>query len=367
MAAKILLVEDDKSLREIYAVRLQAEGYDIAAASDGEQALAMAIKERPGLIITDVMMPKISGFDMLDILRSTTETKDIKVIMMTALSSDDQRSRGERMGADRYLVKSQVGIEDVVRTVHEVLGDSGAAATPAPAAAPAPAPAAPSAAPANSPVVMQTNLPDMAMPGQPAPAPAPVPTPLAPVAATPVLPEPAVPAATAIAAQPSTMPPSASAPAITTSHAPVQLQTSTIPEAPSAKQRIIQPLTPHADDKVDINELLDKELAKEAGLDMLSRPQVASTDQEKAAIESQLQASVAPAPMPVPEPMTAAPVPTPEPIPTPEPAAPIMPTAAVEPVTPAPVPTPIVPTDRPAPTIPPRNTSIQTPPRIPTI
>jgi CheY-like chemotaxis protein len=120
---KILLVEDDKSLREIYGVRLLAEGYEIVSAGDGEEALAIAIKEKPGLIISDVMMPKISGFDMLDILRSTTETKDIKVIMMTALSSEDQRARGESLGADRYLVKSQVGIEDVVRTVHDVLGD----------------------------------------------------------------------------------------------------------------------------------------------------------------------------------------------------------------------------------------------------
>ena len=120
---KILLVEDDKSLREIYGVRLLAEGYDIVSAGDGEEALAMAIKERPNLIVSDVMMPKISGFDMLDILRSTTETRGIKVIMMTALSSEEQRRRGEALGAERYLVKSQVGIEDVVRTVHEVLED----------------------------------------------------------------------------------------------------------------------------------------------------------------------------------------------------------------------------------------------------
>ncbi|MDN5274261.1 MAG: hypothetical protein JWP06_162 [Candidatus Saccharibacteria bacterium] len=161
---KVLLVEDDKSLREIYGVRLLAEGYDIVSAGDGEEALAMAIKERPQLIVSDVMMPKISGFDMLDILRSTTETKAIKVIMMTALSSEDQRARGEALGADRYLVKSQVGIEDVVRTVHEVLGDApvttvSAAQTfggPAPSSMPRPtqtvaprpiAPAAPAVAP----------------------------------------------------------------------------------------------------------------------------------------------------------------------------------------------------------------------------
>ena len=124
---KILLVEDDQSLREIYGIRLTAEGYEIASAGDGEAALALAVKERPDLIISDVMMPKISGFDMLDILRSTPETANIKVIMMTALSADDQKARGETLGADRFLVKSQVGIEDVVNAVHEVLNDANGA------------------------------------------------------------------------------------------------------------------------------------------------------------------------------------------------------------------------------------------------
>ena len=124
--SKIMLVEDDDSLREIYSIRLTAEGYTIVSARDGEEALAVAVRERPDLVVSDVMMPKISGFDMLDILRSTPETQDIKVIMMTALSSEDQRLRGESLGADRYLVKSQVGIEDVVNAVHEVLGDRGA-------------------------------------------------------------------------------------------------------------------------------------------------------------------------------------------------------------------------------------------------
>lgn len=156
---KILLVEDDKSLREIYGVRLLAEGYDIVSAGDGEEALAMAIKERPQLVLSDVMMPKISGFDMLDILRSTTETKDIKVIMMTALSSEDQRTRGEALGADRYLVKSQVGIEDVVRTVHDVLGDAaGATSAAAPISAVAPTAAPVTSAPASMSTLSDAQL-----------------------------------------------------------------------------------------------------------------------------------------------------------------------------------------------------------------
>lgn len=171
---KILLVEDDKSLREIYGVRLLAEGYDIISAGDGEEALAMAIKDRPALIVSDVMMPKISGFDMLDILRSTTETKNIKVIMMTALSSEDQRKRGEQLGADRYLVKSQVGIEDVVRTVHDVLGDLPTSAAQA-AVPPAPAPA-PASPPTTAPTPSPAPVPPRPAPAPPAPA-APLPPP----------------------------------------------------------------------------------------------------------------------------------------------------------------------------------------------
>ncbi len=118
---KIMLVEDDNNLREIYEARLLAEGYEIVSAKDGEEALALTVKEKPDLIISDVMMPKISGFDMLDILRSTPEIKNTKVIMMTALSQAEDKSRADKLGADRYLVKSQVTLEDVARVTHEVL------------------------------------------------------------------------------------------------------------------------------------------------------------------------------------------------------------------------------------------------------
>ena len=135
-----MLVEDDNNLREIYEARLLAEGYEIVSARDGEEALALAVKEQPDLIIADVMMPKISGFDMLDILRSTPETKDTKVIMMTALSQAEDKARATKLGADRYLVKSQVTLEDVARVAREVLdglpesplNDSSIAPTPDP-------------------------------------------------------------------------------------------------------------------------------------------------------------------------------------------------------------------------------------------
>ena len=252
---KILLVEDDKSLREIYGVRLLAEGYDIVSAGDGEEALAMAIKERPRLILSDVMMPKISGFDMLDILRSTTETKDVKVIIMTALSSEDQRKRGEQLGADKYLVKSQVGIEDVVRAVHETLGDlPGVGTNPVPVSQPA-----------------HTYEPV---------APTPQPTPAAPQPVTrpdisSLSPQPAAPAATpttpavnpliqqhpqqVFAPAPQSIP--APQPQPTTLPQPMAPFSSPAPRPSGLGDRVIQPLP--ADDSqnsVDISKLMAQEL-----------------------------------------------------------------------------------------------------------
>src|SRR3954463_7627522 len=120
--AKVLLVEDDNNLREIYEARLQAEGYETVTASDGEQALVVAKESKPDLVISDVMMPKISGFEMLDILRNTDGLKDIKVIMLTALGQNDDQQRAGKLGADRYLVKSQVTLEDIVKATHDLLG-----------------------------------------------------------------------------------------------------------------------------------------------------------------------------------------------------------------------------------------------------
>ena len=165
---KIMVVEDDAALREIYSIRIAAEGYNVVTAGDGEEALAVAVREKPDLILADVMMPKISGFDMLDILRNTPETANIKVVMMTALSGDEQRARGESLGCNRYLVKSQVGIEDVVNTIHEVLGDKAAAGSAAPAqptATPA-APTAPAQLAAPAQPTQQVNYGQPASPAQ---------------------------------------------------------------------------------------------------------------------------------------------------------------------------------------------------------
>ena len=119
---KILLVEEDASLAAVYRARLELEGFDIKEVHNGEDALSAAVSYRPDLILLDVMMPKISGFDVLDILRNTPDTTNVRVIMLTALSQPKDKERAEQLGADDYLVKSQVVIGDVVERVRHHLG-----------------------------------------------------------------------------------------------------------------------------------------------------------------------------------------------------------------------------------------------------
>lgn len=124
---KILLVEDDTALANVYLSRLQLEGFDVRHVSNGELALDAAKEYRPDLILLDAMMPKVSGFDVLDILRNTSETMNITVVMLTALSQAKDKERAEQLGADDYMVKSQVVIGDVVERIRHHLGLGGSA------------------------------------------------------------------------------------------------------------------------------------------------------------------------------------------------------------------------------------------------
>lgn len=119
---RILLVEDDDALANVYLMRLQAEGFDVRRVSNGEDALANALSFKPDLVVLDVMMPKVSGFDVLDILRNTPDTANLKIVMLTALSQDSDKARAESLGVDDYLVKSQVVIADVVDRIKHHLG-----------------------------------------------------------------------------------------------------------------------------------------------------------------------------------------------------------------------------------------------------
>ncbi len=120
---RILFVEDDDALANVYIIRLQAEGFDVRRVANGEDALAAALSYSPNLVLLDVMMPKVSGFDVLDILRNTPETTNLKIIMLTALSQESDKARAQSLGVDEYLVKSQVVIADVVEHIKTQLAE----------------------------------------------------------------------------------------------------------------------------------------------------------------------------------------------------------------------------------------------------
>ncbi len=119
---KILLVEDDDNLANVYQARLEVEGFEVRRVPNGEDALAVATEYKPDLVLLDVMMPKVDGFDVLDILRNTPATANLKIIMLTALSQENDRARATQLGVDDYLVKSQVVIADVVERIKQHLG-----------------------------------------------------------------------------------------------------------------------------------------------------------------------------------------------------------------------------------------------------
>lgn len=266
-----MLVEDDNNLREIYGARLMAEGFDIVSAADGEEALSMAVKEKPDLIIADVMMPKISGFDVLDILRTTPETKDAKVIMMTALSQEEDRQRGESLGADKYLVKSQVTLEDVVNTVHQVLNSDQAPAaqqqappadnTQAQPAAPAQTAAEPTnqapAAATQDTTPQATPVPTVAEPAAAPVTPQPEPTQAAPAAIpAPVVAEPTTPAATDSTPQAPATPPQTT-PTPTTPDPAQEEPVAPVTEPPLPPEELTQQAPANPDEATTNNPLSD--------------------------------------------------------------------------------------------------------------
>jgi len=347
--AKILLVEDDNNLREIYEARLQAEGYTIISAMDGEEALVLAKKEKPDLVISDVMMPRISGFEMLDILRNTEGLKEVKVIMLTALGQAEDKTRADSLGADRYLVKSQVTLEDIVRAAQELLGP--ADNTPAPAVTPTPgnepaAVPAPAIAPAATPTVAP---PTPAAPATPQVVPvAPAPSAIAAAAPTPQAPQAPAPTQASVPAStpaPSVQPVATSTPTPPSQEPPAGVPTPTNPPTPPAT-------TPPA------LEPTPAPATQQSSATPTAEPAAAPAPVASPATSPQEPVVEPPAPT-APQPETPAPIPSPDiAIPSTQATPPEEPTASNMPVTPAPTPTPTaVQPEQPMPAVTPEPTS----------
>jgi len=120
--AKVLLVDDDVTLHDMYAERLRAEDFTIVSAYDGEEALEKVAKDKPDIILLDIMMPKINGIDVLKKLREDETTANIPVILLTALVQEINKVKGMMKEHDQYLIKSEVMPADIITAIEKSLG-----------------------------------------------------------------------------------------------------------------------------------------------------------------------------------------------------------------------------------------------------
>ena len=119
--AKILVIEDELSLQKAMVDVLNITGYEALGASDGEEGLQMARLEKPDLILLDIILPKMNGFDVLKSLKGDEATKPIPVIMLTNLESSGDIEQALSLGAMTYLVKTNYELDDIMKRVKDVL------------------------------------------------------------------------------------------------------------------------------------------------------------------------------------------------------------------------------------------------------
>lgn len=124
-APEVLIVEDEDLIRDSYALRLNHEGFRVLEARNGREALERARGETPRLILLDVMLPDISGFEVLKALRADRRFLDTPVVLFTNLSQHIDKHQAARLGATDYLVKSEVSPADVVAKVRSLLAAAG--------------------------------------------------------------------------------------------------------------------------------------------------------------------------------------------------------------------------------------------------
>ena len=117
----VLLIEDDQFLSDIYKTKFEMEGFKITLADSGETGLAAVKKKRPDIILLEILMPKMDGFEVLKNLKEKSTTKNIPVILLTNLGQKDDVDKGLAMGASDYLIKAHFKPSETVDKVKKIL------------------------------------------------------------------------------------------------------------------------------------------------------------------------------------------------------------------------------------------------------
>lgn len=117
---RILYIEDDKAIADVFKTRFEDRGYIVEVCDNGEDGLNATLDFKPDMIITGILMPKVSGYDVIDILKQTPETKDIPIVVLSALSRQEDIDRAMKLGAIDYMVMSEVRVKDVLKRIDEL-------------------------------------------------------------------------------------------------------------------------------------------------------------------------------------------------------------------------------------------------------
>jgi len=118
---KVLVIEDDKFLQRLLVMKLAQDGFDVVGASDGEDGLRRIVTEPPDLVVLDLILPKMDGFEVLTQMRTNSQTRDIPVIVLSNLGQEEDVSRVKQLGAMEFLTKSDISIHEVVQKIKEAL------------------------------------------------------------------------------------------------------------------------------------------------------------------------------------------------------------------------------------------------------
>jgi len=122
MKQKILIIEDDGFLASIYAQKLELEGYEVAFATNGEDGLKLAQKDKPDLILLDLLMPQMDGFEVLEKVKADPAIQDVKVLVLSNLGQKEDVDRCMKLGAVGYMIKAHSLPEETVKRIKEILG-----------------------------------------------------------------------------------------------------------------------------------------------------------------------------------------------------------------------------------------------------
>lgn len=117
----ILVAEDDAFYANIYKVKLEKEGFEVTVVGDGQQAIDKLKEKAPDLLILDLIMPEVDGFEALERIKADPKTKDIKVIVLSNLGQDEDVERAKKLGALEYVVKASVSIQEMIKIINKHL------------------------------------------------------------------------------------------------------------------------------------------------------------------------------------------------------------------------------------------------------